>query len=439
MARKLIPLFNEFAIALNWICSYTSLRVTDWLYLHVLYKKLLLNKLMNYTLDFDITLGIRRPRFEKFYHTLWIVAIIFLLVLGPLILYSDAFVNTRTKIGFNTITISGELSTPNVILPLFNGYKFSRFQNVTKSDVEQIFGLQNYVTDLMYIYKVELNTTDTTNVDEEDFSRKNYEYIYNFLQSELGQVSFNLYINANINNADLTIKAENPLDTSARDQILTVADIYKTAYNYQQAPMIIPLSTGLNNLVQIDDYKSISFVSTLKNSQNKFYLRHVTESYRKVFWDVTNTIDNESANTFELYFIVTSTDKSTITFVKNITLIAFYTSTVLIIIQWIYGVLNPDPVQTWLAWIPFGRKILEIIDSMEIARENFNYYLERMLYLKLINIFRSPELVKAITMETHQYMIEQDKLEIGKQMRRLRKQQSKSKKNIKLKSTKQKL
>jgi hypothetical protein len=388
---------------------------------------------MNYTLESENIMGFRRARYEKIMHTLWIVALIFLLLLGPLVLYSNVFVNTRNIIPFESVSIGGILRSNELILPLFDGYQANKFESVSKSEVEYVFNLQNYVTDLMYIYKVQLNTTKSFNVETKGFSSKAYKYIDDFFTEYGENISFELSISTMIDNSNLSIRSNFDLDLDSRFEIKKITDQYKQFYIASDWPTNITLAHGLNNLIRIDDFKTIAFVETPSNSQNRIELRHFAESSAKSYWDVTNTVGSSSPNTFDIYFIITSTDKSSINFIKNITLIAFYTSTVLIIVQSIYTMLNPDPVQTWLVWIPFGRKILEIIDSIEIARENFNFYLERMLYLKLIDIFRSPELIKAITMETHQYVIEQDKHEITKKMNRMKKALAKEKKNPKIK------
>ena len=77
--------------------------------------------------------------------------------------------------------------------------------------------------------------------------------------------------------------------------------------------------------------------------------------------------------------------------------VAMYTGFVLIIGNLIRGIFTGQTTKIWTTDVPKSEQIIRICEGVTAARIEGNTFREEVLYWELIDIMRSPEMIKLIT------------------------------------------
>ena len=156
--------------------------------------------------------------------------------------------------------------------------------------------------------------------------------------------------------------------------------------SFSSAP--ISLDPKSMNFLQVNEYTSLVEKQFDTNDFGKgLFLVYVKGSFALV-----NDPESLSLSTSVL---VSQTELSNISFLSGLTLIGIYTSTILVIAQIVLRLLNPSPNDVWINWVPRAQNLLKIIDAIEIARMENDFFFERKLFFFFLDILRSPELGRA--------------------------------------------
>jgi len=94
--------------------------------------------------------------------------------------------------------------------------------------------------------------------------------------------------------------------------------------------------------------------------------------------------------------------------------IAFYTGFVLLIGNLIKGIFANQSAKVWLTDVPSAEQIIRICEGITAARIDNQLKREERLYWELIDIIRSPEMVKLISKDYLSHKLEREKLRQGK-------------------------
>ena len=109
--------------------------------------------------------------------------------------------------------------------------------------------------------------------------------------------------------------------------------------------------------------------------------------------------DNPLAATFSQrenpYILAeTNTRSDTFSFVSNMTFVTMYTSTIFVLGSTVANALKVQPEQIWVLDMPDASQIVKICEAIMLARADEDLESEMMLFFKLLDLIRSPEMIR---------------------------------------------
>lgn len=107
-------------------------------------------------------------------------------------------------------------------------------------------------------------------------------------------------------------------------------------------------------------------------------------------------------------FIVVETNarSDTFSFMKNLTFLTQYTSTIFVIGTNIANAQKAPPETIWMIDMPDASQIVKVCEAIMLARSDEDLEEEMMLYHKLLDLVRSPEMIRMITKEQEKFIHE---------------------------------
>jgi len=443
---RAIPFFSEIKTFMDWTFTTTSLDLFQWLKLEEVYCELFSNKVSSEK-RFKRRLGERIDKVSKFsIGCLGILGFI-LLVMGPMLLFStynpigkDNFViGAKVDVGFkfgnnyfniysnshvSTIQPVQDLQIPDkrsltqdlVSQTAVRGVDYNKIQYVTMASFsEQLWNIarpnyeqiQNDLTDLL----TKLQNVNTTMESLQQTNPANIQISVQFLQSQLqlnniaptaSLMNHNLYKNF----AGETLKKEEL--QALLNRLLNITncqkDSFKITKSYdslmrvgtQQAPANVSDSThGFNFYQDLNIEFICPNVTTLNDSSLQ-----IANGY----WRVYTAMDtNTNQATGIVFYVITNKVSS---YLLSFSITAFYIGIVFVIGNVVKRGLSGQIFNLTLDDLPAAGEIIQICEGILIARADKNLIKEERLYWELIDILRSPEVVKLITKSSVQEKLE---------------------------------
>ncbi|CAD8168379.1 unnamed protein product [Paramecium pentaurelia] len=424
-----IPFLYDLKVLMDWTCLNTSLDIYQWFILEDIQRQMFFTKISSQKV-MKRQLGLQISKISKLIYFFFVIFIL-ICILGPLILFSA--LNPATQ---NNPIVSGtfEINLVNVDTNL----------NVQFYESSQLFGLDlpimrdyDEIKALIKQEKITKQQIDNSGGIQRfqlsDFSNSKWQVslpLYNQLIRELNQTisqkeNYNFMFNVTF--------------TFRRLFQFILPTVYKFSYPYN------PLINGENGTVGlgIDQLKYIKhaamdcdssgimlpnfYIDAIRIYQSSATKYNTTPIYGKdihtaqnVFLNIncsygsTNPLQGVSNWEFQyagnnslfsnssnitladglLYFVICD-NFSALTY--GLSVITIYTTIILLIAKWIRSTFSSQVFMLEFTKMVQPDDLLSICQAVSVARQLQNYRKENLLYFELIDILRSPELVKAMT------------------------------------------
>ena len=113
---------------------------------------------------------------------------------------------------------------------------------------------------------------------------------------------------------------------------------------------------------------------------------------------------SQAVNPFVI--VETNARSDTFSFMANMTFLTMYTSTILVIGTSIANALKAPPETIWMIDMPDASQIVRVCEAIMLARSDEDLEQVMMLYHKLLDLVRSPEMIRMITKEQEKFIHE---------------------------------
>ncbi|CAK80274.1 unnamed protein product (macronuclear) [Paramecium tetraurelia] len=424
-----IPFLYDLKVLMDWTCLYTSLDIYQWFILEDIQRQMFFTKISSQKV-MKRQLGLEISKISKLIFFFFVIFIL-ICILGPLILFSA--LNPAAQ---NNPIVSGSFT--------INLVNVDTNLNVQFYESSQLFGLElPFLTDYSEIK--ELTKQQKITQQQIDNSGGIQRFQLSDFSNQKWQVSLPLY-NQLIRELNQTITLDekyhflfNVTFTFRRRFQFILPSMYKFSYPYN------PLINGENGTVGLglDQLKYIRNAAMACNTSGvmlpNFYIEalriyqssatnyNTTPIYGKdiptaqdVFLNIncsygnTNPLQGVSNWEFQyagnsslflnssnltlpdglLYFVICD-NYSVLTY--GLSVITIYTTVILLIAKFIRSTFSSQVFMLEFTQMVQPDDLLSICQAVSVARQLQNYRKENLLYFELIDILRSPELVKAMT------------------------------------------
>jgi len=415
IAYKSMPFFFEIKTFMDWTFTDTALNVFQWLKFEDIYGTLFVSKITS-DLLFVRRLGEKINKISKFTVGFCGIVALLLLILGPLLLFStynpfgtDNFVTAASiSLGFqvnqNYFPIF-QNSHVSYIKPLTSdeytnaGFSSqsvlrdvdqSRIQNVTMapySDTTWSIALPSYQSLLENLADLETLIGTTSNLKNLGANTGiNITMTYQFSQEQ------------NIkNNIQSTSNSETYvfLNSTDRTELLKITELLKNTVNCSGIP--IKISSFYNSIIRLGSNQA---PTSYAGDSNRFK--------KDVFFELVCQKDNDVVDISSSYWRVTVDNSNTglilytmsnkvSSFLINFSVSAFYITVVYLVGQSVRSAFSGQAHTVMMNDLPAAVEILQICEGILIARADKNLQKEELMYWELIDLLRSPEVLKIIT------------------------------------------
>ena len=414
---KQIPFLFELKNFIDWTFTSTALDLWKWLKLEEIISLLYINKCISKG-NMKRRVGTLTPNYMKLMMGGTTYFAIIILIFGPLILFSSLnpinIINSVNGVNLKivlcmTIENSTRINltlfrTSNSIIKGFNSeeeysdylvaqnnselsnfnksYKYQQVQKVKligfsehKWDIS--YQLLNYLKNINYTngeYYLSLIYSFTTIANTEKDSNFKYEKLFSINKETLANLS----------------KAFNSKNSS--QAYLSLSEFYYPFQRIMEDNMPNPLVTNIKK-----DAILIMEKTKIKNKNRFIYNWHLKEA---------NNIDiEEDLNNFDGIEFLTFTDLfSRATFGYDV--ITFYITFILVSGQLIRAIFMGQAQRIIYSEMVNPNKLFSVCEGIKLSRIRKNYLQEEKLYYLLIDMMRSPEIIKNITQSSLLYIQE---------------------------------
>jgi hypothetical protein len=402
-----VPFVFEIKTALDFSVTKTSLGLFEWFKFEDIYNTFFAAKYAQISSDMK-KLGLIRFAFEKFIFG-WIALFVFLgIVLAPIFIFSnfnpDSIPNTIQSID-TSIGIRIDYSK----FELYKSQNPKENRTMDEDSFKKYIGSNStnmtYQADQMQIINLYPFGETTWSITPEMYSQ-----LDNLLLSTLAdQRQAFLYITFKISQ-----KSGKSLPPFYSERELTPEmrlPIHQMMSKCDSSKIIVP--NFYNRLMQITQDGLVNY----RDSDSSLLFRKTIE-----LTPVCKNLSDSSSNTdikIKYWYITTSANESGSnpwekegnsgiaifvlldTFSKNLAMftsvVAMYTGFVLIIGNVIRGIFTGQTAKIWTTDVPKAEQIIRICEGVTAARIEGNTFREEVLYWELVDIMRSPEMIKLIT------------------------------------------
>lgn len=398
-----VPFVFEIKTALDFAVTKTSLGLFEWFKFEDIYNTFFAAKYAQIAGDMK-KLGMIRFTVEKVIFG-WVALFVFLgIVLAPIFIFSNfnpdsrpnTFKSVQTSVGIRIDYSKFELysnTNPKEIKTMseldFNDYIGNNYTKLTyQSDQMQIINLYQY-SDTMWSITPEMYLQlDSLLVDTLGNQRPSYIYLSLKVTQESGK-ALTYY-----NERGLTpqmVTALHEMMTRCTNNRIIVPSFYSRIMTVMQDDFVA-FQGGESFAKQFT--KTIELTPVCKNSTNASMNAQVQG------WHITTS--NQSASKWEqqgssgiaIFVVLDNYSKNLAMFTS---VVAMYTGFVLIIGNIIRGVFTGQTTKIWTTDVPKSEQIIRICEGVTAARIEGDTFREEVLYWELIDIMRSPEMIKLIT------------------------------------------
>lgn len=398
-----VPFVFEIKTALDFAVTKTSLGLFEWFKFEDIYNTFFAAKYAQIASDMK-KLGLVRSIVEKVIFG-WVALFIFLgIVLAPIFIFSEFNPDSRPNIVLSVETSVGikidyskfELyrnTNPKEIKNMteseFNDYIGSNYTKLTyQSGQMQIINLYPFGDTIWSITAEMYGQLDNLLVDTLGKQRPAFIYLSLKASQESGK-SLNYY-NEQLLNPQMMI-ALHEMMTRCTSNKITVPNFYSRIMQVTQDGLL-PFKADTAFTKKFN--KTIELTPVCKN------VSKTSEVVQVQYWNVTNSNANSSkfeqkGTTGLAFFVVLDNYSKNLAMFTSV--VAMYTGFVLIIGNVIRGVFTGQTTKIWTTDVPKSEQIIRICEGVTAARIEGNTFREEVLYWELIDIMRSPEMIKLIT------------------------------------------
>jgi hypothetical protein len=398
-----VPFVFEIKTALDFAVTKTSLGLFEWFKFEDIYNTFFAAKHAQIGSDMK-KLGLVRSFVEKIIFG-WIALFIFLcIVLAPIFIFSEfnpdskpnLFQSIETSVGIMIDYSKFELyknSNPKEIKtmtePEFNSYIGSNSTKLTyQADQMQIINLYPFGDTTWSITAEMYRQLDNLLVDTLGKQREAYIYV-SMRASQVSGKSLPYYDQRPL--TPQMMIALHEMMTRCTNNKITVPNFYARVMQVTQDGLKA-FSDGASFDAMFN--KTIELTPVCKNGSNS------SDTVQVLYWYVTTS--NASASKFEkqgsnglAFFVMVDNYSKNLAMFTSV--VAMYTGFVLIIGNVIRGVFTGQTTKIWTTDVPKSEQIIRICEGVTAARIEGNTFREEVLYWELIDIMRSPEMIKLIT------------------------------------------
>ena len=385
-----IPFLFELKNFIDWTFTKTSLDLWKWLKLEEIISLLFINKCQAKA-DMKHKVGMKAPVYMKILMGSTTFFAVILIIFGPLVLFSYlnplSFVNKVTGVNFQLILSIPTDYSQKLNLTLFetsNSY-IDNFHS--DGEYNEFFnGINN--TNIMD-YKKSFKFTQVQNVTVIHFTESNWDISSKFLDY-LKQMNQTEGFSIN-----LKYSFQREYDSSS--------NYYKIESQDLQTENI----KKINNFLNDNDMKSISFEI---NDCYSMYQR-IPNNEKPISLDINNknkinlTLKREDDNVYNWYietennegikFVTFSDLYSTVTFGYDV--LTFYVTFVIVAGKVIRSIFLGNAERIMYIQMVNPNRLLSLCEGIKISRIRNDFLQEEKLYYLLIDLLRSPEIIKNMT------------------------------------------
>ena len=390
-----IPFLFELKNFIDWTFTKTSLDLWKWLKLEEIMSLLYLNKTYSKG-EMAKRVGTKTPVYMKFFLGSTTFFIVLIIIFGPLILFSYlnplSLVNKVTGVNFKLILSIPTNYSQKLNLTLFetsNSY-IDNFE--TENDYDKFF--ENLDNRAILDYKKSFKYTQVQNITVIDYTEKNWdisskfiEYLRNIKETE------GFYIN-------LKYSFQREHDTSSQ--------YYGIETQKVDPSHIAEISRCLNNQVNTVNFtveKCYSMHQRIPNDDKPMALDINKKSIKLILKRDENFVYNwyvETEKNEGIKFITFSDLYSKVTFGYDV--LTFYVTFVIVAGRIIRALFLGNAERIMYIQMVNPNRLFALCEGIKISRIRNDFLQEEKMYYLLIDLMRSPEIIKNMTQSSLIYI-----------------------------------
>ncbi|CAD8061977.1 unnamed protein product [Paramecium primaurelia] len=424
-----IPFLYDLKVLMDWTCLYTSLDIFQWFTLEDIHRQLYFTKISSQKV-MKRQLGLQISKITKFIFFFFVIFIL-ICIFGPLILFSalnPAAQDNPIVSGTFTINLVNVDTNLNVQfyessqlfgldLPILKDYSeikiLTKQEKITKQQIDNSGGIQRFqlsdFSNSKWQVSLPLYTQLIRELDQTLSLQEDYTFMFNvtFIFRRRFQFLFPTVYKFSYPYNPL-INGNNGTTKLGRDQLRYIK---QAALNCNDTGIMLP--NFYIEALRIYQSSATNYNTTpiygkdLKTAQDVFLNINCSYGNENPLQGVSNwefqyagnsnLFSNSSNITLAnglLYFVVC--DKFSV-LTNGLSVITIYTTIILLIAKCIRSTFSSQVFMLELTQMVQPDDLLSICQAVSVARQLENYKKENLLYFELIDILRSPELVKAMT------------------------------------------
>jgi hypothetical protein len=399
-----VPFVFEIKTALDFAVTKTSLGLFEWFKFEDIYNTFFAAKYAQIASDMK-KVGMIRGMVEKIIFG-WIALLLFLgIVLAPIFIFSNFNPDSRPN-SFQSIETSVGIKIDYSMFELYKNTNPKEIKNMSENEFNKYIGTNStkitYQADQMQIVNLYPFGDTTWSITPEMYVQLDSLLVdtlgtqrpaYIYLSLKVAQASGKLlnYYNQRDLSPQMVMALHEMMSRCSNNKII-VPNFYSRIM--QVIPDgIVPYSGDASVMKNLN--KTVELTPICKNKTQT----SATE-VQVQYWYVTTSntsdsgADQAGSNGISIFVILDNYSKNLSMFTS---VVAMYTGFVLIIGNVIRGIFTGQTTKIWTTDVPKSEQIIRICEGVTAARIEGNTFREEVLYWELIDIMRSPEMIKLIT------------------------------------------
>ena len=400
-----VPFVFEIKTALDFAVTKTSLGLFEWFKFEDIYNSFFSAKYAQISSDMK-KLGEERSKAEKIIFG-WVALTAFLgIVLAPIFIFSS----------FNPDSVPNQLTSIESTVGIkINLSKFVLYSNLNPKSIEEMSESQFNNVIAPQVNKLNYKSNTIQVVSLYPFGDSNWQItqsMYGQLQGLLldtlaKQQSATMYLTLKITQLSGKSTLYTKETTIPPQTILTMQEILsKCSNNRLPIPSFYYQLLKINSVTGLEAYsedtsnlafnKTVELKPVCSTQTNK---TTGVQNSQVEYWNITaanrgKDSDPQNNDGIVFFLILDNFSKSLAMFSS---VVAMYTGFVLIIGNVIRGVFTGQTAKIWTTDVAKAEQIIRICEGVTAARIEGDPVREEVLYWELLDIMRSPEMIKLIT------------------------------------------
>ncbi|CAF0761239.1 unnamed protein product, partial [Brachionus calyciflorus] len=399
----LVPFLLELRSLMDWMFTDTSLSLSDWLQMEDIYANIFVLKCFRYNENkYPTPRGTKRKAIIKYGFGGILLTAIILIIWFPLLLFSVSEGFNRTvppqacKVD---LQISGFLQIYSMSSQQRNAQKYTKQDyEKLKLEIPQAYTfLKDYSPEDIYCISIPGNSTSIWQISPPSF--KNLKDQLN----EPDPVELNFFYSINRESTGMKNEQLSEMVSASKQTLLyneTKRELYHLLNN--DGVQSVDIKAVYPRFIHARPKGNIIEIESMKNSSNatKYYVDvriTLRNESNNLWWDaddITNEKFKPPCYKKGFLSIVVFSDKispSSISFITEQGIIGIYITFVLALSRFIRIMLVNSSMKIMFEQLPNVDKILKLVKSVYMVRENKQFLLEEELFAKIVFLYRSPE------------------------------------------------